>query len=99
MKPFTVSITRDILDQHFRDEISYTKMVELLNERVLIYLKQNRNYGCLHSEIEYITIHPTDGNMCQQDATYFRCAICGEHLPIVSFTEKTINVPLYPEVD
>jgi hypothetical protein len=33
MKAFTVAITRDILDQYDRSEISYSRMVELLNER------------------------------------------------------------------
>jgi len=100
MKPFTVSITRDILDQYDRSEISYSRMVGLLNERVISYLStQRRKVHCLHTHIEYVTIHPTDGKMCQADATFFRCADCKEHLPIVSISETTINVPLYSEAD
>ena len=93
MKPFTVAITRDILDQYFREEISYSKMVELLNARVYEYTSIKNK--CPHLNIEYITIQPTDGKFFQQESSYCKCSDCNEHLPIQSFTTKTIKVPLY----
>lgn len=34
MNRLTVAFVRDVMDSHFRDEISFSRMVELLNEEV-----------------------------------------------------------------
>ena len=93
MKPFTVAITRDILDQYFREEISYSKMIELLNIRVHEYILSKTK--CPHLNIEHITIKPTEGNTIQQEKTFFKCADCNEYLPIESFTVRIFEAPIY----
>jgi len=40
-KPFTVAIVREITDQWDREEISYSKMVELLNEIAIKWATNN----------------------------------------------------------
>ena len=40
-KPFNVSNVRQITDQYDREEISYSKMVELLNEIVINWVNKN----------------------------------------------------------
>ena len=42
-KPFTIAIVRTITDSYFREEISYSRMVEMLNEVAIEWSKTNNN--------------------------------------------------------
>jgi hypothetical protein len=42
-KPFKVSNVRQIIDQYDREEISYSRMVELLNETAIQWMIKNKN--------------------------------------------------------
>lgn len=46
----TVAYVRDVMDQHHRDEISFTRMVELLNEEVNRKEEVNIKYFCISNE-------------------------------------------------
>jgi hypothetical protein len=63
MKAFTVSVTRDILDQYDRSEISYSRMVELLNER-FDYVHSERGIA-LVNKIKEVTGHMTESEINQ----------------------------------
>lgn len=56
MKVFTVAIVRDILDQFFKEKVSYSRMVELLNERVEEVVMLNVDIVCLKCDSDNVVL-------------------------------------------
>jgi flavoprotein len=53
---------------------------------------------CQHEDICVIEEIPTDGINRQQGKVYVKCKLCSQILPIRSIEQKTIEVPLYPNI-
>jgi len=67
MKLLRVADVRDCIDPYDREEISYTKMVELLNEAA------NRNFQTRICEHPYYSVMDTGMNQ-------MKCLVCGKIL-------------------
>jgi hypothetical protein len=91
-KFISVGDLRDLEIQVSKGEISYSRMVEIINERALEW----RKIPCYHNNITFIEEIPTDGKVRQPSKHYVICSDCKRELYTSLMTKEIREIPLYP---
>lgn len=94
MAKITVAYVRALEAMLAKEEITYSRMVEMLNEKAG-EIDANNPELCHHLSIVVVTETPTNGVVQQMKKTYVQCEDCNKVLPIQRITKKDINVPLH----
>lgn len=94
-KFLTVGDLRELELLHKKGEISYSKMVELINEKAIKWAQ----FPCVHTHLVMVEETPTDGKICQPTKFYVKCGNCGHQMYTTLITKETIEIPLYPEFE
>src|SRR5574343_64136 len=88
---------RDLEEQVTKGQITYSKMVEMINMLAALHYKGTTS--CDHMVITIVTETPTDGTKFQEPKKWVECSKCKQHLPISLILKEERTTSLYPDCD